>query len=859
MDVRWRSILLTATTALAVCVGYYAGANLGFILILPPATPSVLWPPNAILTATLLLTPPRRWWIYLLAALPAHVASGLGAVWPVSLMLVLFLTNCSEALLAALFVHRFSDAPARFDTLRRVAIFLVGAVFVAPFVSSFADAAFVTALRGESYWLVWRTRFFSNVLTELTLVPAIVTVITVGPAWFRWAGRRRHLEAAALGVGLLVTGYMVFAGPLSSLGSIPGWPGTPLVLVLPFILVATVRFGPGGASLSLLATGLVAIWAATHGRGPFTAPLLAESVVALQIFLSAAAIPLMCLAALIEERQQAQEALAERLRFEKLLSRMSAAFVHLPGQELDKAIGEWLRTLGEFLRLDRLLILRLSEAGQALSLSHSWTADGVAPVPSRIVSRRFLWVAEGLLRDEPFMFSRLDELQPAMAGPNGAAHASPASADLIVPLVAGGRVLGGLIFDPIASPRAWREEVVPRLRLVAEVFANALASKEAGDALRASEVMNSAILASLISDVAVLDREGRIIAVNESWTRSARENGVPTHAGAVVGASYLEVWRRASLAGAPQAGEALAGIEGVLEGSRLGFTVEHLCPTTATDRWYAMSVLPLKRPEGGVVVSRTDVTERKRAELDAQRSRQELAHVTRVSTMGELTASLAHELNQPLTGIMTNAHAARRFLEFTPPDLGEVRAILADIIDDDKRASEVIQRLRDLLRKGDMEFHALDVNDVIRDVVKVVSSDVVIRNIKVTLQFAAEPPIVKGDRVQLQQVVLNLLLNGMEAMADGAEAERPLVIRTERTEARTVRVSVQDAGPGLREGIQDLVFEPFYTTKPTGMGMGLSIARSIIEAHNGVIWAQNDPTRGAVFSFDLPLAGGSAA
>ena len=157
-----------------------------------------------------------------------------------------------------------------------MAIFLVGAVFVAPFVSSFADAAFVAALQGESYWLVWRTRFFSNVLTELTLVPAIVTVSTMGPVWFRRAGLRRHLEAGALGVGLLVTGFMVFAGPISRPGPIPGWPGTPLVLVLPFILVAAVRFGPGGASLSLLATGLVAIWAATHGRGPFTTPLLAR-------------------------------------------------------------------------------------------------------------------------------------------------------------------------------------------------------------------------------------------------------------------------------------------------------------------------------------------------------------------------------------------------------------------------------------------------------------------------------------------------------------------------------------------------------------------------------------------------------
>jgi len=650
---------------------------------------------------------------------------------------------------------------------------------------------------------------------------------------------------------------VVFAGPMASLGSIPGWPGTPLVFVLPFILVAAVRFGPGGASLSLLATALVAIWAATHGRGPFTMPLLAETVVALQVFLSAAAIPLMCLAALIEERQKAQEALAERLRFEELLSQLSAAFVHLPGQHLDQAIGDWLQSLGEFLHLDRLLLLRLSEDKRALTLSHSWTADGVKPISAAVASQGFPWAVQRLLRDEPFMFSRPDELWPGSNGRNGTARRLDADSDLLLPLMAGGRILGGLVFDPITPPQAWREELVPRLGLVAEVFANALASKEAGDALRASELMNSAILASLTSSVAVLDREGRIVAVNESWTRSARENEAPAHAGAVVGTSYPEIWRRAALAGAPHAAEARAGIEAVLHGDRPGFTMEYPCVTTANDRWYAMSVLPLNRPEGGVVVSRTDITERKRAELDAQRSRQELAHVTRVSTMGELTASLAHELNQPLTGILTNAQAARRFLEFTPPDLGEVRAILADIIDDDKRASEVIQRLRDLLRKGDVEFRPLDVHALIREVVKLVSSDLVIRNVTVNLDLAPLRPVVGGNRVQLQQVVLNLLLNGMEAMADGDGRERPLVVRTECTEARTVRVSVQDAGTGLREGTQDLVFEPFYTTKANGMGMGLSIARSIIEAHNGVIWVQNNPTIGATVSFDLPLADGN--
>ena len=192
-------------------------------------------------------------------------------------------------------------------------------------------------------------------------------------------------------------------------------------------------------------------------------------------------------------------------------------------------------------------------------------------------------------------------------------------------------------------------------------------------------------------------------------------------------------------------------------------------------------------------------------------------------------------------------------LDASPPDLTEVHEILSDIIEDDKRAAEVIRRLRDLLRKGESEQLLLDLNTLIRDVAKLVSSDAVIRNVAVTLVLDSDLPPVTGDRIQLEQVVLNLMLNGMEAMGEGrAGDERPLVIRTERTETKGVHVSVRDAGIGLHAGTQELVFEPFYTTKPAGMGMGLAIARSIIEAHGGSIWAVNNPARGATFHFTLP-------
>ena len=218
-----------------------------------------------------------------------------------------------------------------------------------------------------------------------------------------------------------------------------------------------------------------------------------------------------------------------------------------------------------------------------------------------------------------------------------------------------------------------------------------------------------------------------------------------------VGAIYLDVLRHAASKDAPHACELLAGIEAVLDRSRAGFALDYPSRAPSGERWFTISAVPLSVLDGGAVVSHTDITERKRAELEEQQSRQELAHFTRVSTMGELTASVAHELNQPLTGILANAQAGLRFLEATPPDLLEIREILKDIVDDDKRAGEVIRRLRSLLRKEDVQFKLLDLNVVIRDVAQLLSA---MRSFATSVRLARPDPVfVSGDGVQLQQVV----------------------------------------------------------------------------------------------------------
>jgi two-component system sensor kinase FixL len=226
--------------------------------------------------------------------------------------------------------------------------------------------------------------------------------------------------------------------------------------------------------------------------------------------------------------------------------------------------------------------------------------------------------------------------------------------------------------------------------------------------------------------------------------------------------------------------------------------------------------------------------------------------------MGEMTASLAHQLNQPLAAIMTNAQAARRILDAPEPDFGEVRDILRDIVNDDRRASDVIKRLRDLLRKGQVEMTTINLTAVIRDVADLVSSETIIRNVTLVLQFDREPVFVRGDRVQLQQVMLNLVQNAMEAMSELEDRRRIVTVRCQVRDGQ-VGVSVQDSGPGLKVGAEDMIFEPFYTTKPGGMGMGLSIVRSIVEAHGGSIHATSDGVGGAILEFVLPAGTDRAA
>ncbi len=254
----------------------------------------------------------------------------------------------------------------------------------------------------------------------------------------------------------------------------------------------------------------------------------------------------------------------------------------------------------------------------------------------------------------------------------------------------------------------------------------------------------------------------------------------------------------------------------------------------------------------GYIGSAVDITDRKKAEVEELQHRTELAHLSRVTMLGELSGSLAHELNQPLTAILSNAQAAQRFLAHDDVDLNEVRDILGDIVKQDKRAGEVIHRLRLLLKKSTVEHQPLDLNDVVSEVLKLVRNDLLNQKVTGQLDLASELPAIVGDRVQLQQVVLNLVMNGCDAIATSPSADRKLIIRTGLNNGEGVCVSVADRGAGLAPDNLEKVFEPFFTTKPHGMGLGLSVCRTIITAHGGKLWAANNAERGATFYFTIP-------
>jgi PAS domain S-box-containing protein len=291
------------------------------------------------------------------------------------------------------------------------------------------------------------------------------------------------------------------------------------------------------------------------------------------------------------------------------------------------------------------------------------------------------------------------------------------------------------------------------------------------------------------------------------------------------------------------------------------FEIEHrLRRADGEYRWLFFRRVPLRDENGQVIRwygAAHDIDDQKQAERALQTAQAELAHATRVATLGEMSASIAHEINQPLAAMVTNAGATLRLLSRDVPEIEDARAVIADVIKDAHRAGEVIRRIRDFSKKAHPQMVQININEVIEEAVKLVRHEALRHAVTIRFEFASGLPPVRGDRIQLQQVIVNLAVNGMEAMTSVQDRERVLIVRTQRDQSDRLLVAVADAGVGIEPENLNRVFGAFHTTKPGGLGMGLAICRSIVEAHGGRLWADANVPRGAIFRFTVPAIAAS--
>lgn len=407
------------------------------------------------------------------------------------------------------------------------------------------------------------------------------------------------------------------------------------------------------------------------------------------------------------------------LVFENLVSGMAAAFARIQPAQLDREIETWLRRVAVALKFDRASIARV-DAVKGLSVTHQWTRQGIAKIPVGLnVKLALPWLAGQLLAGQEVVISDEAELPLDAAVDRVWARAIGFKSNLSLPLKVRGVVIGAMALGSVAKHRSWSHRILKRMRLVADLFGNAL--------------------------------------------------------------------------------------------------------------------------------------ERQREALELRQLTEELQKTSRVALMGELTAALAHELNQPLGAILNNAHAALRLLAAKSPDRKELRAALEDIVSDNARAIEIVRSVRGVFKLEQGKMSRIDVTQVLRDVDRIVRADASMRGVSLSLQLPKRPAFVTGDRAQLIQALLNLVFNAFDAVCEGEGGPREVTVRAFERDPGQAHITVTDSGKGIASEVAAQMFNSFFTTKSNGMGMGLAIARSIVENQHGRLQAFQNRDRGATLEMTLPL------
>jgi two-component system, LuxR family, sensor kinase FixL len=674
-----------------------------------------------------------------------------------------------------------------------------------------------------------------------------------------------------------------------------------------------------------------------------------------------------------EALKQALAELEERLKFESLLSEISARFINLPANRIDSEIENSQFRICELLALDRSTLWEaLEEDPGMLLLKHVRHPAGSPSPPEPMSAREFFpWTTQKILDGETVIISKMADLPPEGSRDRENYRAYGTASAVSVPLSVGeGPVFGLMSFALMHEEKSWSETAVNRFKLIAQVFAHALAGKRSDQLLAQSEARYRGIFEESIEGIFRTTPEGRILIANpalakmlgfdspEALIRTITDLGrqvwvdpeersrhtkkleegetirdfecqfkrkdgtkiwvslstrpVRGRDGRIV---YFEGFveditghKQADLAlaeskeryrtlfelapmgiiligtdGCVRAANALQArlygyespqqLEGfyaplfvsekdrerasqnmrnLLQGEKLldrTYTAvrrdgsEFMVEVTSETIWG-----PRQEAQGYLCITQ-DITKSRQDEDERVQLRQELAHLARVMAMTELSSSLAHEINQPLGAILNNAEAARSLLARAKEERLEIGEIIEDIIQDAQRAGDVVRKIRGLVKKGEAKFEPLSVNVLIGDVVKLVNNSLIMNSVMLQLDLKPDLPNVRGDRVRLQQVLMNLMTNAIDAMKQ--TPSRVLQVRSAAPAADEVIVSICDSGTGIAKAGNDAVFKPFFTTKKEGLGMGLPICQSIVEEHGGRIWGENNPTGGATFSFAL--------
>src|SRR5262245_44423928 len=781
-----------------VFAGYYLGCKVGFALTFQPHPVSVLWPPNSVLVAALLLTPPRSWWLVLLAALPAHLAAQMQGQVPPLMIVCWFISNSCEAVIGAGLMRYLVGGTISFASLRKVSVFCLCVVFVGPLLSSFLDAAFVVWNHWgqDGYWELIRIRLSSNAVSALIIVPLIVTWVTDGIQSLTTAPRSRYLEACALFLGLLAVSYVVLyelrAGADLAL----------LFLPLPFLLWAAVRFGALGASTAISIVGFLAIWSASHGHGPFSRETAEQSALSIELFLIGVGIPLLFLAALIEERVIGENELRESESRFRIIADAAPVLIWMAG--VDKLCTffnkPWLQFTGRSME---------QELGNGwVEGLHQDDLERCRQVYTNALDARQPFVMQYRLRRHDGEYRWVSEQGVPRYDTHGTFAGYIGSCVDVTELVNKDRAL---------------QESEERMRVTAEAVNLGIWEWDLSkDEIWATNARRALLGLPASGTIALEDFISRLHPDDRDRVRRTMDDAI--HRGEDFDSEYRLILP-----------------DGIVRWMSTRGSV-HFDDARKPARLLGISI---------------DITERKQAELDAQQDRAELSHLSRVALIGEMSASITHELNQPLAGILSNAAAGQRFIDQGDVNLVEIRELLGDIIADGRRASDVMRGIREMVKKGQVARRSVDLNEVVMDAVRMASPDAVLHSCQVETSLDTSMRAIEADPVQLQQVLLNLVINAFDAMRDTPVSRRKVVIATHSNSDATVRAGVRDYGAGISGEMRDRLFDPFFTTKSEGLGMGLAIVRSIVESHGGTITIENADGGGARFGFVLPANGSS--